>query len=67
LRFGAADFDQILLVLADDTLEEGRVMRALFAFFFRVAPAAAHDDNLRANEFADGARMSPWLMMLPRL
>jgi|HubBroStandDraft_4_1064222.scaffolds.fasta_scaffold1129256_1 hypothetical protein len=42
-------------------------MRALLALIFRVAPASAHDDSLRANRFDDARGTSPWLMMLPRL
>ncbi|HTU70111.1 MAG TPA: hypothetical protein VMF11_07290 [Candidatus Baltobacteraceae bacterium] len=41
-------------------------MKALFAFIFRAAPAA-HNDSLRANQFDDAPRFSPWRAMLPHL
>ncbi len=42
-------------------------MKALLALIFRAAPAAAHDDTLRANRFDDARTLSPWLLLLPRL
>ncbi|HTV94322.1 MAG TPA: hypothetical protein VMG98_16595 [Verrucomicrobiae bacterium] len=42
-------------------------MKAFLAFIFRAAPAAAHDDSLRANRFDEATGSSPWLAMLPRL
>jgi hypothetical protein len=42
-------------------------MKTLLAFFFHAAPVAAHNDALRANQFDDSTRFSPWLAMLPHL
>jgi hypothetical protein len=42
-------------------------MKALLAFFWSAARLAAHDDTLRANQFDDTTRFSPWVAMLPRL
>ena len=39
-------------------------MKALLAFFLRTAPAV-HDDTLRANQFDDVKRFSPYVAMLP--
>lgn len=38
-------------------------MKALLALFFRAAPVA-HDDTLRANQFVETPRYSPWLAIL---
>ena len=42
-------------------------MKALLAFFWSLAPIAAHDDALRANQFDDTMRVSPYVAMLPHL
>jgi hypothetical protein len=43
-------------------------MKALLAFFFLAAATrAAHNDNLRANQFTEVRRFSPYLAMLPRV
>jgi hypothetical protein len=44
-------------------------MKALLAliFFLTASRAAAHGGNLRANQFDDPKRFSPWLAMLPHL
>jgi|GEM_PF-5288073 hypothetical protein len=40
-------------------------MKALLAFLRFAAPIAAHDDTLRANQFDDVTRFSPYVAMLP--
>jgi len=41
-------------------------MKALLAFF-RLIPVARHNDLLRANQFDETPRFSPWLAFLERL
>jgi hypothetical protein len=40
-------------------------MKALLAFICGTAPAAPHDDRLRAGQFEPTTRISVWLAMLP--
>jgi hypothetical protein len=43
-------------------------MKAFFLLILAlVARSAAHNDNLRANQFDDTKSFSPWLAMLPRV
>ena len=43
-------------------------MKRFFAFLFRAARNAVHDDSLRANQFSAEPRLSPYAAsMLPRL
>jgi hypothetical protein len=43
-------------------------MKALLVFLYLATPVAAHhDDTLRAGQFNDVTRFSPWLAMLPRV
>ena len=39
-------------------------MMKLLALFFRVVPHP-HDDTVRANQFPDNTRFSPYVAMLP--
>jgi hypothetical protein len=40
-------------------------MKALLAFLFHLVPVAVHDDTLRANQFRDLTKFSPYVAMLP--